>query len=991
MNIFELLFDFSVDRNGLNQQLNQARDDIKWFKERIKDDTTIRLSDNVAELKVKLDGLRASLRQAKANKDYDLQVSIQSDIARTSQELTQAQRQLRNYARTWSEDVSVLWKKFQEVNNTIEKQWNIFQRTMASMKSWLSWVWKLLWWIFAVHKITQFTQKVFQLTSQVEQAKISFTTLLKSEEKALALLHDIDEFAKNTPFNKLGTIQATQRLLAMWFAGENVISVLRTIGDGVSAVGGTDETLNGLITAFGQIQTKGKLVQQELNQIAERWIPVFDILRDKLWLTSEQLGEVGKQGISASEWLQAIFEWMNERYGGAMEKQSKTLQGRRSNLVDSVEMKLAKFGATVSSVFWDAIDMMWDAVDSVSDQTMNAIGATIVSLFESVKSIWMAITSFIGEWFKTIWQLISLFYSDTAKGSEWTTSYLTGTWRDFFLVIALWIRSIVGAFSIMLRSVVWIMNLLKNHSGVVWRVMIAWRRNIAAMWVQAFVELAEKTQQLFNKIITKVNNTFWTTFDTMSWSFDDLKWFVKSSAEESSKALEEFKKVGQESFAGVGPEIDDLISDLAKTWESFNKTWDNAVDLDALLQTLYGWWKDGADNLTNATKWTTKAVDEQSKAYEEAKEIVIDTYKKVNDEIDKSKSALKKYGEDVEKVGEKFKDLQKEATESLQEIAKELYNLEKDQWNELAERYAQLKKDLEDVSDVDEYREIKKEMEIIEANTTEAQREQAIAYENLTEAEKKLLSFQEKRLALQEKQTFIENMNLAQFDEKWRQIKDWITWFQINDDYTAQYIDALGNVQKITDEKAIQYAQDMLNKQGELEAELNKIAQLEEAEQIAQASLYEEKTRLENEFNQVFNQNIIEQKNNVKELFTTRSVSANATKQSVDSLVQSMRQAIALQSQMRSSWWSWFAEWWYTGPWSKYQVAGVVHKWEYVIPKRMVNKYGWVVKQLEWIRWRGFAEWWYTSSTDKSINVGAITVNDSFDFDRALDNLRRKL
>ena len=60
----------------------------------------------------------------------------------------------------------------------------------------------------------------------------------------------------------------------------------------MAGVGGNQDTLNGVIVALGQMQTKGKLVQQEVNQIAERGIPIFEILRKKLGLTQEQLGNI---------------------------------------------------------------------------------------------------------------------------------------------------------------------------------------------------------------------------------------------------------------------------------------------------------------------------------------------------------------------------------------------------------------------------------------------------------------------------------------------------------------------------------------------------------------------------------------------------------------------------------------------------------------------------------------------------------------------------
>jgi tape measure domain-containing protein len=82
----------------------------------------------------------------------------------------------------------------------------------------------------------------------------------------------------------------------------------------VAGVGGNQDTLNGVIVALGQMQTKGKLVQQEVNQIAERGIPIFEILRKKLGLTQEQLGNIGEQGISSAKAIPLILEGINEKF-----------------------------------------------------------------------------------------------------------------------------------------------------------------------------------------------------------------------------------------------------------------------------------------------------------------------------------------------------------------------------------------------------------------------------------------------------------------------------------------------------------------------------------------------------------------------------------------------------------------------------------------------------------------------------------------------------
>ncbi|MFH5181156.1 tape measure protein [Paenibacillus sp. TAB 01] len=46
--------------------------------------------------------------------------------------------------------------------------------------------------------------------------------------------------------------------------------MLHSLGDAVAAVGGDTEQMKGIALAIGQIQSKGKLSAEEVNQLAER-------------------------------------------------------------------------------------------------------------------------------------------------------------------------------------------------------------------------------------------------------------------------------------------------------------------------------------------------------------------------------------------------------------------------------------------------------------------------------------------------------------------------------------------------------------------------------------------------------------------------------------------------------------------------------------------------------------------------------------------------
>lgn len=86
----------------------------------------------------------------------------------------------------------------------------------------------------------------------------------------------------------------------------------------------------------------------------------------------------------------------------------------------------------------------------------------------------------------------------------------------------------------------------------------------------------------------------------------------------------------------------------------------------------------------------------------------------------------------------------------------------------------------------------------------------------------------------------------------------------------------------------------------------------------------------------------------------------------------------------------WKAEWGYTGPGGKYEVAGVVHKWEYVIPQHVIRRMPDIVPALEQVR-LGQSPTNQTYNNQKTISVWWITVQNKVDLESFFDKLKWKL
>lgn len=174
-----------------------------------------------------------------------------------------------------------------------------------------------------------------------EQADIALSTML-GPERAKALLEDLAEFARRTPFEMSGLTSATQKLLAYGFAAEEVIPLLTSVGDASAALGAGQEGIDAITRALGQMQAKGKVMSEEMLQLTETGIPAWqylaDVISDGDIPTAMEMVTAG--AVDADTAIAALRAGMDRDFGGMMAEQATTLQGVLSNLADAVEAPL---------------------------------------------------------------------------------------------------------------------------------------------------------------------------------------------------------------------------------------------------------------------------------------------------------------------------------------------------------------------------------------------------------------------------------------------------------------------------------------------------------------------------------------------------------------------------------------------------------------------------------------------------------------------------
>lgn len=204
-----------------------------------------------------------------------------------------------------------------------------------------------------------------QAAAQMRQYEISFQTMLKSAEAGTQMLRDLQQFAADTPFDVPGVVSAGQQLMAFGFKAQEIIPMLRSLGDAASGLGLGTNGVSRLAYALGQMQTSGKLNAQDMMQLTSAGIAAWDMLAQKAGVTVAEMKELCSQGaIDSKAAVQTIIEGMNGQFGGMMDKTSTEITGLMSNIQETVGTTSAVIGDYLIKAF-NIKEHLQDASDAL--------------------------------------------------------------------------------------------------------------------------------------------------------------------------------------------------------------------------------------------------------------------------------------------------------------------------------------------------------------------------------------------------------------------------------------------------------------------------------------------------------------------------------------------------------------------------------------------------------------------------------------------------
>ena len=267
---------------------------------------------------------------------------------------------------------------------------------------------------FVVKKVVEFGTAIAKVGVEYnalqEQSKVTWTTLLGSQEEAISQLERIEKFASTTPFSKMGVDQMAKYLHNAGYEGDEVFKTLSKIGDMGSAFGLQEDSLVELTRQFSQVQQAGYAYTEDLNILADRGIPIYQAIADEVGITVAEVKKMASEGKLTTEIYNKAIDSMAKTTEGAMDAQSKTFNGMISTLQDN----LTSLAGLLTEKLFNAISGVLSVILPLVESFVSAYKET-GSLMEAFKAILPKIEE-MGiklDGVRAVWDVFSKFLSDT--------------------------------------------------------------------------------------------------------------------------------------------------------------------------------------------------------------------------------------------------------------------------------------------------------------------------------------------------------------------------------------------------------------------------------------------------------------------------------------------------------------------------------------------------------------------------------------------------
>lgn len=242
--------------------------------------------------------------------------------------------------------------------------------------------------VFSVSQIEGYISKLANVRGEFELQQRSLEAILQNKAQADQIFNKTVQLAVKSPFQIKELVTFTKQLAAYRIESDKLYDTTKRLAD-VSAGLGVD--MGRLILAYGQVKAAAYLRGTEVRQFTEAGINLygelqryFEEVKGEAYTTAQIVDMISKRKVTFED-IENIFKRLTdsgELFYNMQEIQAETLQGKISNLKDSIDVMLNAIGKANEDILKGTIDSVKTLIDNW--ETVANVGKTLAEVIISL-------------------------------------------------------------------------------------------------------------------------------------------------------------------------------------------------------------------------------------------------------------------------------------------------------------------------------------------------------------------------------------------------------------------------------------------------------------------------------------------------------------------------------------------------------------------------------------------------------------------------------
>lgn len=261
-----------------------------------------------------------------------------------------------------------------------------------------------------------------QFNAMLEQQSVAFTSMLKSGDKATAMLDELKALSLTTPIGLGEGAASAKQMLAYGFAQSEIVDNLKLMK---TVAGAVNVSLSDLTYVYGTLRAQGRAYTRDLMQFGMRGIPIYEYLATTLGVSVEQIKGMTEAGSIGFKEVEAAMKAMvgeGGKFNGMLEKSMQTTEGLKTQISNTWQMFTGEASTGTSAIFKSVLVDVLSVVRGLQElaPSFNAIFSTLSFILGVIVKGWI----FQIQVTMALWKLIQNIVLSLIDGVVWLAKWI---------------------------------------------------------------------------------------------------------------------------------------------------------------------------------------------------------------------------------------------------------------------------------------------------------------------------------------------------------------------------------------------------------------------------------------------------------------------------------------------------------------------------------------------------------------------------------------